>query len=500
MNPNNPPDASRSKRRVLVVDDHPVVRMGLAQLINKEDDLAVCGEAENETGALEAAHQLRPDVALVDWSLKNKDAAELITTLHQDYPRMSILVLSIHEEMFYAERALRAGACGYVMKQEAAGKVVEAIRHVMTGHPYLSERAAHAVSDDVRKRFGGNKSPFAPGDRPSPTGTSAQGGPQPGSPAPHLAQAITVSIVIPVYNSEATVEQLCDLLIKELSDSYRLQIVLVDDGSGDRSACACRRVHERHPELVDCITLSRNFGEHNAVMAGLNCAEGDYCVIMDDDLQNPPSEVRALIEEARRGYDVVYTRYEAKRHAPLRNLGSRLHNWMATRALGKPADLYLSSFKVLSRFVVQEVIRYTGPDPYLDAIVLRVTRRIGVVRVRHEPRKHGQSGYTLRKLVSLWGNMIVSFSLYPLRLLGALGVMMTLVGVLYGLYTFVAWATPAIKEPDAYQKLNAANWFFRGIVLLAVGLVGEYVGRIYKHLTRDPQFIVRDTLRHRPRT
>jgi undecaprenyl-phosphate 4-deoxy-4-formamido-L-arabinose transferase len=251
--------------------------------------------------------------------------------------------------------------------------------------------------------------------------------------------------------------------------------------------------------MMDCITLSRNFGEHNAVMAGLNYAEGDYCVIMDDDLQNPPSEVRALIEEARKGYDVVYARYEAKRHSPARNLGSRLHNWMATRALGKPADLYLSSFKVLSRFAAQEVIRYTGPDPYLDAIVLRVTRQIGVVTVRHEPRKHGQSGYTARKLVSLWGNMIVSFSLYPLRLLGALGVIMTLVGVLYGLYTLLAWATPVFKDPDAYQKLNAANWFFRGIVLLAVGIVGEYVGRIYKHLTRDPQFIVRDILRHRPR-
>ncbi len=120
-----------------------------------------------------------------------------------------------------------------------------------------------------------------------------------------------------------------------MSPFYRLRIVLVDDASEDGSAAACRRLHKRHPDMVDCIVLSRNFGEHNAVMAGLNCAEGDYCVIVDDDFQNPPSEVRALLEEIKKGHDVVYVRYESKRHSFFRNLGSRLHNWMAIR-LGRP--------------------------------------------------------------------------------------------------------------------------------------------------------------------
>ena len=308
------------------------------------------------------------------------------------------------------------------------------------------------------------------------------------------ADHLTVSIVIPVFNGEATIEQLCDQLIAQLSDSWRLQIVLVDDGSRDRSVSICRELCERYPDVIDFIMLSRNFGEHNAVMAGLNYAEGDYCVIMDDDLQNPPSEVHKLIEEIAKGYDVVYTRYVEKKHATFRNLFSRFHNWLATRALGKPADLYLSSFKVLSHFVVREVVRYTGPDPYLDGIILRATRNIGVVTTEHKPRKEGRSGYTLGKLFSLWGNMVVAFSIYPLRLMGLFGITMLIIGATEGIYVLVALALESIPDPDATQQIIASMWFFRGITMLAISIVGEYVGRSYLLLTRDPQFVIRNAI------
>ena len=170
---------------------------------------------------------------------------------------------------------------------------------------------------------------------------------------------------------------------------------------------------------------------------------------------------------------------------------------MATRALGKPKDLYLSSFKIISRFLLQEIVRYTGPDPYIDAIILRTTRRIGVVPSHHEPRHDGKSGYTFRKLVALWGNMVVSFSLLPLRLLVVLGFIMLLVGTVIGIYTIICLLVPGMQDPDSLERLNATNWFFRGITLVAVGIVGEYVGRIYMHLTRDPQFIIRTITRHR---
>lgn len=302
---------------------------------------------------------------------------------------------------------------------------------------------------------------------------------------------LKVSVVIPVFNSEDTIRPLVSRLVAALEERFDLQIVLVDDSSRDGSAAACRAVQNEYPQVVDFVMLSRNFGEHNAVMAGLNRADGDYCVIMDDDLQNPPEQVARLIDEARLGYDVVYVQYDIKQHSPWRNLGSHFHNWMATRALGKPKDLYLSSFKVLSRFVVEEAILYTGPDPYLDAIVLQITRNIGVVPVTHQPRQQGTSNYTLGKLFSLWGNMIVSFSSYPLRLLGIYGLLMTGVGLSFGLYILAGYLFDSIPDPNAMDRLTASLWFFRGIHLLFISIVGEYVGRIYKQMKREPQFIVR---------
>ena len=465
--------------------------MGLTNVINQEPDLAVCGETDGEDNVLQVAQGLQPDVAVVDWSLKDKDATDIIAAFRQHLPQMPILVLSMHEELFYAERALRAGADGYIMKQEAAAKIIEAIRAVIAGRSYLSDRMSQATNLDTDGGVEGRGA--ARSSTQQPDGMESADAP----PTDRAANALRLSIVIPVYNSATTLGKLCDQLILELSPLYQLQLVLVDDNSSDSSAAVCQKIHERYPEQVDCMILSRNFGEHNSVMAGLNCADGEYCVIMDDDFQNPPSEVRKLVTEITRGHDVVYVRYESKRHSPYRNLGSRLHNWMATRALGKPADLYLSSFKIISRFLLQEIVRYTGPDPYIDAIILRTTRKIGVVTSRHELRQEGKSGYTFGKLVALWGNMIVSFSLFPLRLLGALGVVMLLLGIGFGLYTLVAMLMPGWEDPDSLERLNATNWFFRGITLLAVGIVGEYVGRIYMHLNRDPQFIIRKITRHR---
>ena len=307
-------------------------------------------------------------------------------------------------------------------------------------------------------------------------------------------QKLRAAIVIPVYNSETTIERLCEQLIAELSGSWRLQIVLVDDGSADRSADVCRSLHERYPDTVGCVFLSKNFGEHNAVMAGLNHADGDCVVIMDDDFQNPTREADRMLREVAKGFDVVYARYEQKQHSLWRNLGSRLHNAMATYALGKPKGLYLSSFKAMSRFLVQEVIQYRGPDPYLDAIILRVTRNIGVLLVSHEARKDGASGYTFGKLLGLWGNMIVAFSIYPLRIIGLYGLITAMAGMLYSGHKLVEWLSPALPDPDRYETLNASMWFFRGSILMTLSIIGEYVGRIYKNLSSAPQFAVRTKL------
>lgn len=309
----------------------------------------------------------------------------------------------------------------------------------------------------------------------------------------------SLSIVIPVFNAEKTIESLCKTLLDIYGEAYRLEIVLVNDNSCDSSHLICSRLHEEFPQNITYLRLARNFGEHNAVMAGLNHAVGDYCVIMDDDFQNPPEEVRQLLQAMNKGYDVVYCTYRHKRDNPLRNLGSYFNDRMANLILHKPADLYLSSFKILNRFLVNEIVKYTGPDPYIDAIILRSTTSIGKIEVRHDNRRHGRSGYTLGKLVSLWGNMVVSYSLIPLRIFGIVGVIMTCIGLYFGGSTLLEHLIPHGEVPSDLEQLTAATYFFRGFNLLAISVVGEYVGRIYLSLNRDPQFVIRERLAIRNR-
>jgi undecaprenyl-phosphate 4-deoxy-4-formamido-L-arabinose transferase len=302
----------------------------------------------------------------------------------------------------------------------------------------------------------------------------------------------SLSIVIPVYNAEKTIASLCHELISLLTPLYRLDIVLVNDCSPDNSEAACKQIHVQFPDIVTCIRLSRNFTEHNAVMAGLHHANGDYVVIMDDDFQNPPDEVPRLVAEIEKGFDVVYCSYFEKNDNFLRNLGSYLNGTMARVVLAKPSNLYLSSFKAINRFLRNEMIRYTGPHPYLDAIILRATRNIGTLQARHDERRNGRSGYTLKKLIALWGNMIVSCSLIPLRFVGITGAVLTLLG----LYSVASDAfrdlNPLLANPSDLEKLTSVTMFFRGFQLVATSIVGEYVGRIYMKLTSEPQFIIRD--------
>ena len=307
-----------------------------------------------------------------------------------------------------------------------------------------------------------------------------------------------LSVVIPVYNAEKTIESLCNTLIDLYADAFDLEIVLVNDCSQDSSHLICRRLQENRNQIITYVRLARNFGEHNAVMAGLHQVSGDLCVIMDDDFQNPPSEIRHLVDEILKGYDVVYSSYHTKNDRLWRNLGSRFNDTMAKLVLKKPADLYLSSFKIINRFLVNEIIKYTGPEPYIDAIILRSTVNIGKVNIRHDSRKHGRSGYTLRKLVSLWGNMLVSYSLIPLRIMGAIGLVLTLLGIAAAGSALVADLLPLLPDPTEIQRLTAVTAFFRGAQFLAIGIVGEYVGRIYLALHCDPQFVIRERFGARP--
>lgn len=307
-----------------------------------------------------------------------------------------------------------------------------------------------------------------------------------------------ISIAIPVYNSEQTIGRVTEELIKTLGNQYELEIVLVNDSSGDRSEEVCFQLCRKYPSILKFYSLAKNVGEHNAVMAALNQVTGEYTVIMDDDFQNPVSEVQKLLSYIQENdYDVVYTFYEKKQHSFFRNLGSRFNDRMANIMLQKPRDLYLSSFKVLNLFLVKEIIKYDLPFPYIDGLILRTTSKIGKLKVMHAKRKEGKSGYTLRKLVSLWMNMFTNFSILPLRISVIVGFIFAVFGFCLGIYALIdKWLHPAL--PLGYTTLAVIISLFAGIQLMAIGLVGEYLGRIFLSQNKRPQYCIRKKWENRP--
>ncbi|HUQ71867.1 MAG TPA: glycosyltransferase family 2 protein, partial [Planctomycetaceae bacterium] len=270
------------------------------------------------------------------------------------------------------------------------------------------------------------------------------------------------------------------------------EIVLVNDGSSDDTEQVCRELAAAYPNVVRFVHLARNFGEHNAVLAGLRYTTGQAVAVLDDDGQNPPEEVWPLWEHLQTsGHDVVYGRYREKRHHWFRNLGSRLNDRMATWLLKKPKDLYLSSFKVLNRFLVDEIIRYRGPFPYIDGLIFRTTRNIGQIDVEHRRRLSGQSGYTLRRLVRLWLNMFLGFSIAPLRLSVVVGLVTSLFStlLLFGIVLDKLWVNPDV--PVGIPTVLTCVALFAGVQLIVLGMVGEYVGRIFLEQNGMPQYVVR---------
>jgi glycosyltransferase involved in cell wall biosynthesis len=297
-----------------------------------------------------------------------------------------------------------------------------------------------------------------------------------------------LSVIIPVYNSEKTIRPLIEKLQTTLS-AISFEIVMVNDGSRDRSEVVCRQLCEAYSN-VRFISLRRNYGEFNAVMCGLNWAFGSYCVMIDDDFQNPPEEILKLVEAAEAGnYDVVYTYYTKKQHSLGRNLGSRFVNWITSYLLNKPKDLYLSSFKLIRQEVVQEIIKYHGPYPYIDGLIFRITRNIGTVQVAHEKREEGASNYTFNKLVSLFLNILFCYSSLPIRLFVPIGVGLFGLGFLLLLFLTVQWIIG--PDPKGWQVVTATIIFIGGIQCMLLSVLGEYIGKSFMAQSGQPQYVIK---------
>ena len=232
-------------------------------------------------------------------------------------------------------------------------------------------------------------------------------------------------------------------------------------------------------------------------MAGLRHARGAHVITMDDDLQNPPEEVERLLAYAQQsGHEVVYTYYDEKQHSLWRNLGSRFTNWVAGFVLDKPKGFYLSSFRCMSAFVVREISRYDGPFPYVDGLILQVTQDIDRLLVTHLARAAGRSNYTLRRLMRLWLSMFVNFSVMPLRVSTLAGVVLSVVGAIGSI--LAAIEALLASTPPGWASLMAAVLLLSGVQLLILGIVGEYIGRLYLTANRKPQSVVKSVTRAAP--
>lgn len=314
-------------------------------------------------------------------------------------------------------------------------------------------------------------------------------------PEPAMANAPGLSIVVPVYRGAATVGRLVEAL-SALPVEGGLEIVLVNDGSPDNSGEVCRALVESAAVPVTLVEHARNYGEHNAVMTGLRHARGAFIITMDDDLQNPPEEVQRLYDHARLGgWDVVYTRYAEKQHHWFRNLGSHFANQVADWLLDKPKGLYLSSFRCMSRLVARAIIRYRGPFPYVDGLIMQVTQRIDSIEVRHLPRAEGRSNYTLVRLLRLWLNLATNFSLIPLRIAIFLGAAMAMLGTLGALY--VVYEALVHEPPPGWASTMVVTLLIAGAQFFMLGILGEYVGRVFMTANRRPQGTVREVVTRR---
>lgn len=303
-----------------------------------------------------------------------------------------------------------------------------------------------------------------------------------------------VSFVIPCYRSAQTIGKVVeeiDTAMKSLS-AYSYEIVLVNDSSPDDTYEVIRGLCAGRKDICG-IDLARNFGQHAALMAGFGYAHGDVAVCLDDDGQTPAKEVGKLLDKIEEGYDVVYAKYAHKQHSGFRNFGSKVNELMARVMLGKPRELYLSSYFAAKKYVVEEMLRYTNPYPYVIGLVLRTTKNIANVEVMHREREVGSSGYTLGKLLGLWFNGFTAFSIKPLRIATAVGCLTACTGFLYGIYTVVKkFINPNV--PIGYSAIMAAVVFLGGMVMLMLGLIGEYIGRIYISLNNSPQYVIKECI------
>lgn len=303
-----------------------------------------------------------------------------------------------------------------------------------------------------------------------------------------------ISFVIPCYGSEKTLEGVIKEIKEKISvmGKYDYEIILINDNSPDKVFSKITELCKKDKKIKG-ISLSKNFGQHSALMVGYGYVTGDIIISLDDDGQAPVESIGELVDKINDGYDVVFGAFFKKKHNVFRNFGSHINDIMAEYLLSKPKKLKVTSFFAAKRYIIDEIVKYKNPYPYVLGLILRVTKNICNVYVHHREREEGKSGYTFIKLISLWMNGFTAFSVKPLRIATFLGVCSAFIGFVFAIYTIVQKLTNP-KILLGYSSLMAVLLFLGGMIMVMLGLIGEYIGRIYISINNSPQYVVKDII------
>ena len=304
------------------------------------------------------------------------------------------------------------------------------------------------------------------------------------------------SFVIPCYRSENTIEIVVEEIKKEMNlrKDFSYEIILVNDCSPDNVWNVISNLAKNSCGTIKAINLAKNFGQHAALLAGYSICSGEYVVSLDDDGQTPLDYLGDLIKEINKGYDVVYAFYEEIKQSAFRRFGTWMAQKMGEIMLEQPRDLKGSSFYIARRFIIEEMIKYKNSYPYLGGLVLRTTRNISCVQTKHRARLEGTSGYSFKSLFSLWLNGFTAFSVKPLEFSTFLGFIFAIIGFVYAIVTIIRRLV-GITQVEGWSTIIALLLIIGGMILIMLGLIGEYIGRIYISINNSPQYVIKEIIK-----
>lgn len=300
-----------------------------------------------------------------------------------------------------------------------------------------------------------------------------------------------LSFIIPCYGSENTITTVINEIIEITEkNKYDYEVIAVNDCSPDNVWKVLNGLAIKN-KRIKLINFAKNMNRPGAVMAGLNKASGDISVIMDDDGQCPMYKLPELIQPLLDGADVSMADYPTRKQVLYKDIGTFVNMKMTEYVIDRPKNLQFTNFMALKKFIVDEIIKYKNSYPYLTGLILRTTQNIVNVPMEERERISGSTTFTFKKMLNLWMNGLTAFSIKPLKLSSFVGIICAIVGFIFGIYTVIhKLIEPAI--PAGYSSIIAILLFIGGLIMLMLGMIGEYIGRIYICINKSPQYVIKE--------